>query len=146
VTRVIDGRPVMPKVTALLAGQGITFTQAFVPSPVCCPERASFLAGGYYPHHTGVLTQNWPNGGAGKFIGPDARALPVVLQEAGYKTAFFGKYMNEFRKFQPYQPPGWTRFVGSLNAADWYNFEMLVDGVRKQFNCEHETCPARNKC
>jgi arylsulfatase A-like enzyme len=145
VTRVVDGRPVMPQVTALLADKGVTFTEAFVPSPVCCPERAGFLAGGYYPHHTGVRSQSWPNGGAGKFIGPDARALPVVLQNAGYKTGFFGKYMNEFRAF-PFQPPGWTRFVGSLSSANWYKFEMLVDGVREQSTCAYDTCPAREAC
>ena len=52
----------MPLVQALLRGQGLTFTQAFVTNSVCCPSRTTFLRGQYtHSHH--IYTNRAPDGG-----------------------------------------------------------------------------------
>jgi hypothetical protein len=65
----------MPIVQEELVRHGVTFANAFVSTPLCCPERASFLAGGFYTHNTGVLTNELPNGGVTEFL--DRDTLPV---------------------------------------------------------------------
>ena len=35
----------MPKTSALLADQGISFRNAFVSNPLCCPSRATIMRG-----------------------------------------------------------------------------------------------------
>src|SRR5215213_1877846 len=40
----------MPKTEALIGGQGVTFKNSFVTTPVCSSSRASF--------HTGLMTHN----------------------------------------------------------------------------------------
>src|SRR5262245_65782465 len=46
----------MPGVQESLADRGVTFTESFTTSSLCCPSRASILTGAY-PHTTGVYRQ-----------------------------------------------------------------------------------------
>jgi arylsulfatase A-like enzyme len=99
----------MPIVQDKLAARGVTFDNAFVSMPLCCPSRASLLAGGFYAHNTGVLANTPPNGGVEKF--KDDETIATILQKSGYKTALIGKYLNGYRRIAPYIPPGWDKFV-----------------------------------
>ncbi len=86
----------MPKLHALIAEQGVTFTNSFVNLPLCAPSRASFLTG-LCAHNTGIKANNPADGGGWEaFKDKEANALPVWLQRAGYKTAFLGKYVNRY--------------------------------------------------
>ncbi len=86
----------MPKLHALLAEQGLTFTNSFVNLPLCAPSRASFLTG-LSAHNTGIKANNPVDGGGWEaFKDKEANALPVWLDRAGYKTALFGKYVNRY--------------------------------------------------
>ena len=69
----------MPIVQEELIRRGVTFTNAFVSTPLCCPERAS-LAGGFFMHHTGVLTNELPNGGVTKNCGSRYPAGPFTTR------------------------------------------------------------------
>lgn len=51
----------MPRTRDLIARQGLTFTNHFVPLSLCCPSRATILTG-LYPHNHKVYT-NFPPGG-----------------------------------------------------------------------------------
>ena len=63
----------MPQAQALLADAGLTFENAFVTDPLCCPSRASSLTG-RYPHNTGVYDNSSPDGGFAAFAaGAEAR-------------------------------------------------------------------------
>ena len=59
---------------------------------VCCPARASILAG-QCAHNSGIVSLVWPLGGARKFAerGLETKALPYLLQKAGYRTGLLGK-------------------------------------------------------
>ncbi|ETO26898.1 hypothetical protein RFI_10238 [Reticulomyxa filosa] len=54
----------MPMTKKLLGQGGMTFTNAFVTNPVCCPSRASILTG-LYPHNTQVFNNSRRPGDGG---------------------------------------------------------------------------------
>ncbi len=86
----------MPKLHALLAEQGVTFTNSFVDLPLCAPSRASFFTG-QSAHNTGIKANNPLDGGGWEaFKAKENNALPVWLDRAGYKTALIGKYLNRY--------------------------------------------------
>ena len=61
----------MPNTQALIGGQGMTFTRAYIPYPLCCPSRASMLTGEYMHNH-GVRGNAGPFG-AGSGCGRTSR-------------------------------------------------------------------------
>jgi len=117
----------MPFVAGTLRREGVVFTHAFVSNPVCCPARASLLAGGFYSRWTGVRTNVPPNGGVAAFR--DERTIATALQQGGYATGLFGKYLNGYmslaRQTELNVPPGWTDFWGTDNPRDWHRWELV---------------------
>ncbi|CAN5615723.1 sulfatase [soil metagenome] len=101
----------MPNIREELVEKGTTFENAFVTNSVCCPSRATTLRG-QYSHNHQVLTNAPPLGGAGRFrvSGGDTSTAATWLQEEGYRTAFFGKYLNAY--YGDYVPPGWDEWYG----------------------------------
>ena len=94
----------MENVQENLKQRGVTFSNAFVQTPLCCPSRASFLSGGFYTRNTNVLNNNLPNGGVEMF--EDAETIGTLLQKEGYNTALIGKYLNNYEDYSlPYVPP-----------------------------------------
>jgi arylsulfatase A-like enzyme len=74
-----------------LAREGVTFTNAFCPSPHCCPARATFFTG-LYPSRHGVWN-NTDNDQRLSFGPKDGTRLwSDDLFEAGYEMAFAGKW------------------------------------------------------
>src|ERR687888_401742 len=110
----------MPAVERRLMAHGVTFKRAFVVNALCCPSRASILTG-QYSHSTGVYGNTGPYGGFRSFHG-DGSTIATWLNDAGYRTALVGKYLNEYRG--PYIPPGWDHwfaFTGISTGAAYYN-------------------------
>jgi arylsulfatase A-like enzyme len=70
-----------------LAGRGMRFTRAYSPNPLCVPMRTSMMTG-KYPHQTQVQT----NSDRDRFVSTDHRFMGEVFREAGYETAYFGKW------------------------------------------------------
>jgi len=138
-----DDQPVqtvdyMPTVRNVLVAGGVNFTNGFVTTPLCCPSRASILSGEYVHNHQ-VYTNRMPMGGAPKF--KDQSTLPVWMKDAGYKTAYIGKYLNDYEALTPlgYVPPGWDEwdaFLGNNtdtnedagNLQYYFNFTMSEGG------------------
>jgi N-acetylglucosamine-6-sulfatase len=119
---------VLPKTKQLLADRGMTLTNSFAPTPICCPARSTILTG-EYGHNTGVLTNQGQDGGWETFVrnGGEQRTWPKALQEqAGYKTALIGKYLNGYGVNNglgypaDYVPPGWSEWYGAVDGA-FYN-------------------------
>ena len=116
----------MPKLSEL-AAQGVTFNNAFMPTPLCGPSRAMLFSGGYRSQNTGVLGNSAPNGGAALF--KDSGNLGAVLQAAGYRTAFVGKWINGYETMGNYVPPGWTKWVARHSFAtttSWSAFQYTI--------------------
>lgn len=97
----------MPTVQRDLAFPGITFANAYVVNPSCCPSRASLLTG-QYAHTTGVWRNHGTYGGFDAF--DDTSTLATLLDGVGYETALLGKYLNGYRN-NTYVPPGWDHWV-----------------------------------
>ncbi|MCK6524751.1 sulfatase-like hydrolase/transferase [Myxococcota bacterium] len=102
------------------------FDRAYVTTPMCCPDRASLISGGYAAPQHGVLSNSGSYGGAHRF--DDGRTLATRLQEVGYHTALFGKYMNGYDALEPYVPPGWSTWWGWLDEQPWVGFEVVEGG------------------
>ncbi|MBX7166431.1 MAG: sulfatase [Pirellulales bacterium] len=69
-----------------IAREGARFPDAFVTTPLCSPSRASFLTGRYA--HAHGITDNTDRSEASHRLA----TFPRRLQEAGYETAFVGKW------------------------------------------------------
>jgi arylsulfatase A-like enzyme len=109
----------MPTVRDVLIKDGVNFENGFVTTSLCCPSRVSILTGEYVHNHK-VYTDRMPLGGAPKF--DDTSSVATWLQDAGYRTAYYGKYLNDYDALTPlgYVPPGWSEWGAFLgrNLAD----------------------------
>ena len=108
----------MPLLEKQMAARGISFDRAYATIPLCCPARASLLAGGRTAQATGVIANDPPNGGFDAFV--DDSTLSTALQQSGYRTGFIGKYLNGWVNTPEYIAPGWDLWVGVLEHGDWY--------------------------
>jgi N-acetylglucosamine-6-sulfatase len=131
--------PFMPNLLAMQR-EGTTFTNYTVTDSLCCPSRASILTGNY-PHNTHIVKNNGTDGGFKLFHsrGEENSTLATDLKSAGYRTAFYGKYMNEYwprASFDggktPYVPPGWDEWAAGGDAYKGFDYELNENGkVRK---------------
>ena len=80
-----------------LAAEGVSFENAYVTNPVCCPSRVTALTG-KYSHSHGVLSNGGNDGGYAAYRdgGVGQSTLATWLQGAGYRTALFGKFLNGY--------------------------------------------------
>jgi arylsulfatase A-like enzyme len=99
----------MPNLKSLLIDKGTTFDNAFVTNSLCCPSRATILRG-QYTHNHEILSNEPPRGGFQKFrfLGHENSTMATWVKEQGYRTAFFGKYLNGYN--ETYIPPGWDEW------------------------------------
>ncbi|MEV6299670.1 sulfatase [Actinoplanes sp. NPDC051861] len=131
--------PYMPNVLALQR-EGTTFTNYTVTDSLCCPSRASILKG-QFPHNTGIFKNHGSDGGFRLFHsrGEESSTFATDLQAAGYKTAFLGKYLNEYNARnpgglgKPYTPPGWDLWVAGGNAYGNFNYALNENNVVRKY-------------
>jgi N-acetylglucosamine-6-sulfatase len=122
-----DSNVRMQNVQRLLAGHGITFTNAFVTTSECCPSRASLLTG-QYAHTTGVIQNFGPNSYPHFY---EKSNLAVWLHDAGYDTALVGKYLNDYTVYGNHHiPPGWSTWVAmdSVPEERYYDYTLNENG------------------
>ncbi len=67
-----------------IAANGVRFENSYCTSPVCGPSRSSLVTGGM-PHETGVIYN-------GESIKPGISNMGEILRQAGYETAWAGKW------------------------------------------------------
>jgi N-acetylglucosamine-6-sulfatase len=131
----------MPEINSLLAEGGASFEQAFVSHPVCCPSRATVLTG-LYDHNHNVISNNYDSGGGfQKFVeeGHEENSIAVNLQENGYQTAFFGKYLNGYPAGDPtHVPSGWDEWYGKLDGQRLYDYQINENGEEVSYGSEEE--------
>ncbi|TVR55183.1 MAG: hypothetical protein EA425_00815 [Puniceicoccaceae bacterium] len=79
-------RPLHTPAMDQLAAKGCVFTRAYCAHPLCVPSRTAMVTG-RYPHETGVVMNK------GSEANPHLlRSLALHFREAGYATAYFGKW------------------------------------------------------
>ncbi len=123
-----DTLDAMPNVERELVAHGVTFSNSFVPTSLCCPSRASILTG-KYAHSTGVYLNIGPHGGFHAF--DDTHTIATVLHSAGYTTGLFGKYLNRYGVAAAdarYVPPGWDHWSVFLAKTKYYDYKLVEDG------------------
>src|SRR5215213_7185353 len=96
--------------------QGVKFTNMTSTFPLCCPGRAT-IQRGQYAHNTQIYGNSPPAGGWEKFQarGLHRSTVATWLDDRGYQTGLFGKYMNNYR--DRLIPPGWDRWY-AWNGVD----------------------------
>ena len=131
----------MPQIGSLLREGGTSFENAFVSHPICCPSRATALTG-LYDHNHNVRGNSPPDGGFEKFLseGHEEDSIAVGLQEGGYQTAFFGKYLNGYPGDEgpSHVPPGWDEWYGKLDGQQLYDYDINENGEVVSYGSEEE--------
>ena len=142
----------MPHVRRLVAARGLSYENTFSPYPLCCPARASFLTG-QYAHNHRVLGNAAPYGFGGF---DDSATVATSLQEAGYRTAFVGKYLNDYglvpsrvtgEASATFVPAGWSDWHGLLQvpypvgAGTYHYFHPVLNenGTVRSYEGEYQT-------
>ena len=106
-----------------LCNEGMNFTRAYCPSPVCTPSRASIITG-QYPSSHGAWT-------IGVKLDEEVETIGELLYKNGYSTGLIGK-----AHFQPLTSvPGQESIEGQPTLRDlefwknfkgpWYGFEHI---------------------
>src|SRR5215213_4461903 len=113
----------MPAV-ADLAADGLTFANAYVSNPLCCPSRATILTG-RYSHTTGVYRNEntEATGGWQAFRDDERSTVATWLDAAGYRTALVGKYLNGYGG-DGHVPPGWNQWLAYIGAPGYYDYTL----------------------
>jgi arylsulfatase A-like enzyme len=119
----------MPNLHRLLIGQGTSFSNYVVTTPLCCPSRATTITG-QYGHNNGVLRNDYAD-----LIGK-RNVLPAWLQRAGYNTAHVGKFLNGFGSFLASQKevaPGWDFWFTQFENKAYYDWKASKNGRSVSF-------------
>ena len=105
--------------------EGVLFQNFFVTTPLCSPSRASFLTG-RYPHSHLVIN----NDKVGlDVISHTLMTWPRQLREAGYETAFIGKWhmgLDDSRR------PGFDRWLSFKGQGIYIDGVVNDDGLQRQ--------------
>jgi N-acetylglucosamine-6-sulfatase len=130
----------MPNVIAM-EQRGLSFSDYFVSDSLCCPSRASIFSG-KLPHDTRVFSNTGARGGFWKFHarGEERDTFATALQDAGYRTALMGKYLNGYLQLprsaripRGYVPPGWSEW----DVAGWayrdYHYVLNQNGAIRYY-------------
>jgi N-acetylglucosamine-6-sulfatase len=101
-----------------LAKEGAIFKNAFATTPLCSPSRACFMTGQYV--HTNGIHDNVDRS-------PQSHAMitwPRLLHDAGYETAFIGKW---HMGVDASPRPGFDHWVGVPGQGKYIDPDMNVD-------------------
>jgi arylsulfatase A-like enzyme len=113
----------MPHLQGLLVQQGVSFRNALASNPICAPSRTSLLTG-LQAHNHGVW-RNATGAATLRASGREQSTVAVRLQQAGYRTALIGKYVNGYNGEDP--APGWDQWqavYSSVGSDAYYNYTI----------------------
>jgi N-acetylglucosamine-6-sulfatase len=114
-----DTMDFMPITKARIFDRGVTFSNAFATTPLCCPSRSSILSGQYALHHH-VYTN---------FDPLYAATFVQRLHDAGYLTGLVGKYLNSWDGTRRPEFDWWVVFAGHGSAQRYWDPLLNVNGA-----------------
>ena len=102
-----------------MARQGAHIRNASASTPLCAPSRASILTG-QYAHEHGVIDNQHTKTNHVPFF-------PEHLQDAGYETAFIGKWHTyQIDSTQP--RPGFDHWISFEGQGSYFNPTLNING------------------
>ncbi len=109
----------------LLAEQGVSCTDFYVPTPYCAPSRATLLTGRFPLRHD-LIKNPAPDAGINDFgISAHEITLGEVFQEAQYKTKLIGKWhLGHKEEFFPVKH-GFDEYFGILYSNDMRPVQLI---------------------
>ncbi|HEX9611657.1 MAG TPA: sulfatase, partial [Gemmatimonadales bacterium] len=107
-----------------MASRGAHVRNAFVTTSLCSPSRASILTG-RYAHRHGVVDNTSP-------IPPGTVFFPELLQRAGYRTAYVGKWHMGEDEESDRPRPGFDHWVSFRGQGVYVDPVLNVNGARVQ--------------
>jgi arylsulfatase A-like enzyme len=129
----------MPNLQSLVIDPGVTFSESFATYPLCCPSRATFLTG-QYAHNHNVMNNALPLGGVSKL--DDSSTIATWLDDAGYHTAYVGKYLNRYGQdtAETYIPPGWDDWQATVGGSAYrmYQYTVNDNGVLVKYGAQEK--------
>ncbi|WP_275293942.1 sulfatase [Amycolatopsis sp. La24] len=130
--------PYLPHVQEM-ARNGTSFANYTVTDSLCCPSRSSLFTG-MVPHDTGVFTNGGADGGYRVFHGrgDDKSTYATSLQQAGYRTAMMGKYLNGYQPKSDGIPPGWNEWDVAGNGYREFDYDLNENGTVKHYGKKPE--------
>jgi N-acetylglucosamine-6-sulfatase len=105
-----------------LAAEGVLFKNTFCTTSLCSPSRASILSGVYA--HTHGVTNNFTEYPA------QMASFPQTLHDAGYATAYIGKYHMGEENDSP--RPGFDWFVTHKGQGKYFDTEWNLNGKKRE--------------
>jgi arylsulfatase A-like enzyme len=105
-----------------LAREGVRFRNAFVTTPLCSPSRASILTG-QYAHAHGITDNTDRSPRSHELV-----TFPRLLHDAGYETAFLGKW---HMGVDDTARPGFDHWISVKGQGRYLDPELNVNGERK---------------
>ncbi|MBI2814978.1 MAG: sulfatase [Opitutae bacterium] len=103
-----------------LAAEGVRFANMFCTTSLCSPSRASLLTGLYAHQHT--VANNFTE------LPPKLAHWPVRLHDAGYATAYLGKWHMGEDNDAP--RPGFDYFVTHKGQGKYFGTEWSLNGEK----------------
>jgi arylsulfatase A-like enzyme len=105
-----------------LGKEGVYFKNAFCTTSLCSPSRASILSG-LYAHAHGVVNNftEYPD---------SLQSFPIVLQQLGYDTAYFGKWHMGEDNDSPRRGFNW--FVTHKGQGKYFDTEFNINGQKRE--------------
>jgi N-acetylglucosamine-6-sulfatase len=105
-----------------MAERGAHVRNAFVTTALCSPSRASILTG-KYAHKHGVVDNTTP-------VPSNTVFFPQLLQKAGYRTAYIGKWHMGEATANDDPRPGFDHWISFQGQGVYVDPVLNVGGVR----------------
>lgn len=93
----LDDMRYMDYTRKLFRRNGVQFTEAISPHPLCCPARAELVTG-QYAQNNGVTSNKGGDWGGYAALRHREDLIFSWFQRAGYRTSYVGKFLNGFKR------------------------------------------------